>query len=151
MLLLCTPHGSTDSSQDWLAAGLQLQTQGWPLQTLQVLPQGTQLDAMTAANAVAGGAGGSSQPVEGVQARCAVDVEGRWAQLQGACGSAAVLVRPDGHVAWRSREAPVEDMNQDMNSSSSSRPAAANIAGSHKQDVLQQVLRDVMCLKRQEC
>jgi hypothetical protein len=147
MLLVCTPRGSIDdSSQDWLAVGLQLQAQGWPLQSLQVLPQGTKLDAVNAAKVVADAAGGS-EPVERVQARYAVDTEGQWAHLQGVCGSAAVLVRPDGHVAWRSRDGSGTD-----SISSSTQAAAGNIAGgSRKQDMLQHVLRDVLCLKRQQC
>lgn len=35
-------------------------------------------------------------------------VEGNWAELYGFEASGAVLVRPDGHVAWRSRESGTE-------------------------------------------
>ena len=34
------------------------------------------------------------------------DPEGAWAQVSGIEESGALLVRPDGHVAWRAREAP---------------------------------------------
>jgi len=34
--------------------------------------------------------------------------EGRWADLYGLGAGGAVLVRPDGHVAWRSRGSAIE-------------------------------------------
>ena len=35
------------------------------------------------------------------------DVEGTWARLWQVNAAGAVLVRPDGHVAWRSRDMPL--------------------------------------------
>jgi hypothetical protein len=33
------------------------------------------------------------------------DVDSSWARLHGVDADGAVLVRPDGHIAWRSRRA----------------------------------------------
>ncbi|WP_225731411.1 MULTISPECIES: FAD-dependent monooxygenase [unclassified Nocardia] len=38
-----------------------------------------------------------------------IDVEGRWAEAYGVSESGAVLVRPDGFIAWRSRNAAADD------------------------------------------
>jgi hypothetical protein len=163
MLLMCTapsPSNITSSSRSsstcsagkgWLTAGLQLQSKGWPLRVLQVLPQGS--DAQTAAAAAAhafGTASSSShaQPPLAQQQQqqpwCAVDVDGAWGRLQETCGSAAVLVRPDGHIAWRS-----------TNGSSSSGSGGGHGAVSAKsleeqQCVLEWVLRDVLYLTPEE-
>lgn len=119
MLLLCggnstrADNSSCSLTRSWATAGLQLAAQGWPLQVLEVLPQGTDLLALPAAAAAddssQGPAGSvlqgssppsaaSALPVTG--AVQAVDCEGVWAQLQAAASSTAVLVRPDGHIAW---------------------------------------------------
>ena len=36
------------------------------------------------------------------------DVDGAWHDAYGIDGDGAVLVRPDGHVGWRSRKAPAD-------------------------------------------
>ncbi|GAA2405802.1 FAD-dependent oxidoreductase [Nonomuraea africana] len=47
------------------------------------------------------------------EAQCALpqlaDPVGRWARLSGVTGGAAVLIRPDGFVAWRAEEASGQD------------------------------------------
>jgi hypothetical protein len=163
MLLMCTApspsnNNTTSSSssssthsagQGWLTAGLQLQSQGWPLQVLQVLPQGSDPQAAAAAAAYASGTAGSSShagpppPAQQQQPRCAVDVEGAWGRLQESCGSAAVLVRPDGHIAWRST-------NGSSSSGGGGQQGASAKWAEEQQSVLEQVLRGVLYLTPEE-
>jgi hypothetical protein len=128
MLLICTaPSSQGSNDQDWVAAGLQLQSEGWPLQVLQVLPQGSDLQA-----AVGGSAHAAAQPL-----RHAVDAEGAWGQLLAGSGSAAVLVRPDGHIAWQSPTV----------SSSSSSHQAGSVGQQQHRGALERMLWDVLSLK----
>lgn len=142
VLLICTapstpstsPSSCSSSSShgdhDWVSAGLQLQSEGWPLQVVQVLPHGSDLQA------VGGSAHAAAQPL-----RHAVDGEGAWGQLLAGSGSAAVLVRPDGHIAWQSPTA------SSSRSSSSSHQAGSIVREQQHRGALEQVLRDVLCLK----
>ena len=38
------------------------------------------------------------------------DINGTWAKVRGVSVDGAVLVRPDGHVGWRTAQAPVDRM-----------------------------------------
>ncbi len=101
-LLILSADAVSSAERDvehWAAAGSQLQASSWPLNVIRVLPP-------TAASS-----GHTAQPGAAVAAAhwsgTAVDVTGAWHQLvhngQSAPLSgcaAAVLVRPDGHVAW---------------------------------------------------
>lgn len=42
----------------------------------------------------------------------AVPFDGRWAQIRGVDASGALLVRPDGHVIWRSRAMPLHPVQE---------------------------------------
>lgn len=153
MLLICSSSSSSsqagsDTKDSWLLAGQQLQQQGWPLKLLQVLTQGTQHNssncrALSSSSSNRGGSPCAGTPAHSTpserqkqqqEQHCgvlqAVDVDGSWAHLHRGCSSVAVLVRPDGHVAWRR-----------LSSSSSSEYNAAAT------DELQRVLTTVLCLQ----
>lgn len=150
MLLICTAHSpdatscssSHSASQGWLTAGLQLQSQGWPLQVLQVVPQGCDLQAAAAEAAGAANSISHAAPLH-QQPPCAVDVEGAWGKLLESCGSAAVLVRPDGHIAWRSPQGS-------SSSSGGGQQGASASWAEGQQSVLEWVLRDVLYLTPDE-
>lgn len=99
MLLVCS--GSTDACSSWIAAGQQLQQQGWPVQVLQILGQGAPAAQLRQEGEAASSNSSSSVVGEPQQCAVAVDVEGMWGSLHRGVDSVALLVRPDGHVAWR--------------------------------------------------
>lgn len=117
LLLLCSPrtftNGSSSHQQCWASAGLQLAAQGWPVRVVQILRQGA--DVQAAVNAASSQSNVAAAGEVAAQPVYAADCEGVWAQLQesvGPAGAAAVLVRPDGHIAW---VAPSEGVTgQDM-------------------------------------
>jgi hypothetical protein len=84
----------------------------------------------------------------------AVDVDGQL-QAQSQCGSsAAVLVRPDGHIAWMSDEGAMHmDGSIGSTASSSSSSKGGSREGEHlslQQQVLKGVLSDVLHLIPQQ-
>jgi hypothetical protein len=101
MLLVCS--GSEDACSSWVAAGRQLQQQGWPLKVLHILPHGSTLPQPGPSSSAASSSSSSvdSAVKQQQQHLVAVDVDGMWGMLQKGADSAALLVRPDGHVAWR--------------------------------------------------
>lgn len=124
MLLLCSGAGC----QPWLQAAQHLQQQGAPLAVLQVLPQGTVLlqetgndgdTAETQREWEQSALPCTNQEQQQQQRRLdalskAVDIMGTWADLHMGYGGAAVLVRPDGHVAWQQRwRAPFLEKQQE--------------------------------------
>jgi hypothetical protein len=121
---------STQRGSSWLEAARQLQYAGWPLNVLEVLLPGApdsttsasgsgSADSGAAASSSSSADGGSGGPRVsgaswslqargrvGVWARQARDLHGSWQRLLGPSAGAAVLVRPDGHVAWMDGMAP---------------------------------------------
>ena len=136
MLLLCSNNPSS-SQQCWSSAGLQVSAQGWPLKVLQVLPQGTNLPAPAVAQAAGHGTSDAAAGLAGPGVCCAADCEGTWGQLSAGCGGvSAVLVRPDGHIAWVAADDLMEQHQGSL----------VGAAGDQdvQQGVLLQVLRDVL-------
>jgi hypothetical protein len=123
LLLLLGPGVAGSSSSPWQEAASQLRREelvrGVQLHMLQLLPAGAGCSGggTAAAAGGAGAQGGSGWYQE------AVDSEGRWQQLSGVGAGGVLLVRPDGHVAWRVAE------------SSSSGSTAEQLAGLLKQAV----------------
>lgn len=99
LLITSSSSGGGGGGSPWLQAGKQLQQQqGWPLKLLQVLaPERQALAGAADSGSSAAGSGAELQPLTR-----AVDADGAWAALHSGCSDVAVLVRPDGHVAWRS-------------------------------------------------
>lgn len=143
MLLMCMEPSSTTSSSShgWVSAGLQLQSQGWPLKVLQLLPPASKLPTTAAAGAAVGAQASAAQAF-----KQAVDVDGTWGQLQAACGSAAVLVRPDGHIAWMAAPSSSSSSSEEFAGCSESSVRAQQ----QQQRELVRVLRDVLCLTTEE-
>jgi hypothetical protein len=104
-LLLLLGPGTAGGGSQWQAAAKQLQQAGLgdgvQLNVLQLLPAGARSSGDGSGSAAPGG--GSAQVGAG-WCREAVDVEGRWQQLSGVGAGGVLLVRPDGHVAWRMAE-----------------------------------------------
>lgn len=97
MLLICSGSRSNNFSNSWIAAGQQLQQQGWPLKLLRILPQ----SSTTASAALREPGSSNSSSATAHQQVDAVDVDGTWSRLHRDCSGVVLLVRPDGHVAWR--------------------------------------------------
>lgn len=122
---------------DWLSAGQELQHSGWPIQLLQVLSRGVAMaHRVGAVESTNGGRAVNSssmncgtdgtlrdhsnaslertaikqkqQPWRQPTVLQAVDVDGTWARLNPETSSVALLVRPDGHVAWRSSSTSIK-------------------------------------------
>lgn len=175
MLLLCSPlstnsNGRTAPSAAWATAALHLQTQGWPIQVVQVLPQGTDLQALLVANSHCKQAHSSSNSTSaqgnvetGRQLHVmshAVDVKGRWDDLQKDLEVDAVLVRPDGHIAWQAVRRHTEGNSSSTTTCSSSRTSRCDAfesgaggassqqraAAAHCEQVLHSVLQDALHL-----
>ncbi len=78
----------------WVEAAEQLRAEGWPIACVEVLPAGS---------STTGSGSTSSGDARGWHVR-AIDVGGAWKRLHPGAARAAVLARPDGHVAWRELE-----------------------------------------------
>eukprot|EP00879_Flechtneria_rotunda_P014527 GHRR01015181.1.p1 GENE.GHRR01015181.1~~GHRR01015181.1.p1 ORF type:complete len:482 (+),score=184.32 GHRR01015181.1:329-1774(+) len=171
MLLICsssTTHTAMAVADEWLAAGLHLKQQGWPLQLLSILPRhSSSIQAMASrvssrshvTNSTDGTDGSSSDISGGGSASCgsqpgvmqALSVTGTWEALHPGCESVAVLVRPDGHVAWRHINGDQSSCHAKsepggMYSSSSGCSAGSNSSFSPVW-VLQSVLQNVLQLR----
>mmetsp|Transcript_35257 Transcript_35257/g.83598 ORF Transcript_35257/g.83598 Transcript_35257/m.83598 type:complete len:588 (+) Transcript_35257:1131-2894(+) len=79
--------GPGHMAQRWASLALSIHRLGYPVQVLQILDR-------------PGGAASGELPSHTAVAR-AVDVSSTWAASRGVSENGAVLVRPDGHVAWR--------------------------------------------------
>jgi hypothetical protein len=90
--------GAGGAAPAWAAAAAALRREGWPLRCVEVVP--------AAAGGGGGGAGSSSDSGRGAGWEVLEDAAGAWAALHGGAPGAAVLVRPDGHVAWRKLAGP---------------------------------------------
>jgi hypothetical protein len=91
-----------DGRNPWAEAAEQLRAEGWPLAVVKIVTS----DARGGT-----GGGGSSDGSSGGSGRGggvvrAVDSGGAWRRLQNNACSPVVLVRPDGHVAWRALRLP---------------------------------------------
>lgn len=97
--LLLLILGGTPHAQPWLDAAASLKA--LPLQVCQIATAG--------GNATHSRHSGSGkldvQPSQQSQPGLPtfVDATGQWQQVRGVPEGGAILVRPDGHVAWRSR------------------------------------------------
>jgi hypothetical protein len=127
MLLVCS--GSDDACSSWIVAAQQLQQQGWPVKVLHILPQGSRLPQPGPSSSAAGNSSGGvmsaakQQQQQQQQHLVAVDVDDMWSMLQKGTDSAALLVRPDGHVAWRH----VQQQRSQVSGSNGSNNAAAEL------------------------
>ncbi len=103
LLLLLGPGAAAgEAGSAWRLAAQRARQQGRvALNVLQLLP------ASGSGGSDGGGCGGAPEPEAGSSSgaggwwRLAVDVGGRWEELSGVGRGGALLVRPDGHVAWR--------------------------------------------------
>jgi hypothetical protein len=127
MLLVCS--GIEDACSSWVAAGKQLQQQGWPIKVLHILPQGSTLPQPGPHNSAASSSSSGVESADKQQQQqqqqhlVAVDVDGSWSVLQKGADSAVLLVRPDGHVAWRH----VQQQRSQVAGSNGSNNAAAEL------------------------
>jgi hypothetical protein len=89
---------ASGSSNGWLAAAKRLRAEGWPVSAVEVLlapPAGASAAETTQSSSSSSG---------GADHLSVLDSGGGWQQLHRGAATAAVLVRPDGHVAWRQLE-----------------------------------------------
>ncbi|KAI8463562.1 MAG: hypothetical protein J3K34DRAFT_526882, partial [Monoraphidium minutum] len=92
----------------WVAAAARLRARGWPVSVVEVLPAGGGSGGSGGGGSSIGrgsSSGGSSSGCNGGsggEAEQVEDAEGAWQRLHPGAALTAVLVRPDGHVAWRS-------------------------------------------------
>lgn len=110
MLVVSDDHGSPVPSSLWQDATASLAAQGAQLSILVIRQQPAH------ASSTAGAAGAliqegtlpaDSKPSNGKPVQMVgLDVAGRWPEVREVNATGAILVRPDGHVAWRSMGAP---------------------------------------------
>jgi hypothetical protein len=105
----------------WAAAAQRLRGQGWPLRCVEVVAaapdaersplgssSGGRCDGSSFGTSGGGGGGGGGSDDSGGDGgrgpagwEAVEDASGGWRRLHRGAAEAAVLVRPDGHVAWR--------------------------------------------------
>lgn len=95
--LLLLILGATPHAQPWLAAAASLKA--LPLRICQISP----VDGH--AGNTPSGSGGSTYQQTSAGCVTFADAAGQWQRVREVSEAGAVLVRPDGHVAWRSRGA----------------------------------------------
>ena len=85
----CALFVAADGASPWLAAARALPPDAAPHVVVIRPPDG----------------GGGETAAEGVEVRVVRDASGGWAEKRQVGAGGALLVRPDGHVAWRCRAA----------------------------------------------
>ncbi len=108
MLLLIL--GASPHTHPWAEAAAALR--GLPLRACHILPGGVEPpsgpggdDGGIVDGGGGGKVGGGTASAQGLTPHAAtfIDVHGQWQKVREVPEHGAVLVRPDGHVAWRSR------------------------------------------------